>query len=206
MSAPDYSAVLARHTKEDIEQLKARLVDRRDALNKIDSLAEQRKLEHEDLVLQLRKRLSSERDAEFGDRLKAARFDLESVETEIAEWRIAEALKGEGCKPFAIGQRFFEWKWRRFSGRFNLKPTVAVLEVFQRGDMDARRKFPTPGSYVLRQIRKTGERSDNIVAILGTDYLLEAPVLGANYLDDHCIWWGWYPEGVDPNKKEDQAA
>lgn len=86
--------------------------------------------------------------------------------------------------PAPVGSRFCEWSYgRSYYGKTGV---VGVLEVFtheSKHPNNRRFGLASPGDFVIRHLKKDGTPSLNY-----TRWSVDCP-------------HGWFPEGVDPNKK-----
>lgn len=112
----------------------------------------------------------------------------EALEAEAK--RLAETGEGMKLKP---GTKLLEWASPRFSIRHKLEPTgvAGVIEVWTessaRPENLSRWRIPSPGSVVLRILKKDGTLSSKFVH---SDY-------GGEFFN-------WLPEGRKPEKRKER--
>lgn len=145
-----------------------------------------------EMVLEYRKKLTEESEP-----LRALKDRLLEIELNIdaqRRSRWSQTAKENAANPI-IGMKVYLWaKPYSFLSNYDKTGIVGVFEVL---DEETYRTCQRRGSYmvevgdiVVRQLKKNGDRSK----IYHTKLHVSEQV-------DWRDFWGWYPEGVDPNER-----
>jgi len=126
--------------------------------------------------------------AEFGGEIKSAKTRLAEISWRLDELRVEAARGADSTLP--EGMRVAQWMGRgglpwRLTGK------IGVVEIFTAAsEIPANRSYglPSVGSRCIRILKKGG-----------------SPSLSVERIPGDALPYGWYPEGVDPNKSETES-